>query len=221
VKKPVNWVTALFVLVFLAILGLVARAYFSQYPALTSENLDLFIRGFGSWALAVFFLAYTLSSPIPFLAPILAATGGLLFGPVAGTLAAIFCAAITSLIPFFIARRLGRTWVEARLKGSRFNGVYQRIDSGSGFTVVLLLRLVPVMPWELQNYVSGVTRVSVPTYLAATLLGSTPLTVCLALLGSAARSPGSPQFFAAAALTAVVLLAPILFVYLRSRRTTK
>jgi len=217
-KNISRWVTILFVLGFLVILGLVVRAYFSQYPALTSENLDLFIRGFGPWALAVYFLAYAFSSPIPFLAPVLAATGGLLFGPLWGTLASILSAAVTSLIPFSISRRLGREWVEAKLKGGRLDRLMQGIDRGSGFTFVLLLRLVPVMPWELQNYVAGVTRVTVPTYLAATLLGSTPLTLCLTLLGAAARQPTSWQFFASIALTGAVVLVPILIVYIRSRR---
>lgn len=217
-KKLSNWVTVLFGLGFLAILGLAIRAYFSQYPSLTSENLDSFIRGFGPWALAVFFLAYTLSSPIPFLAPILAATGGLLFGPLAGTLLAILSAAVTSLIPFTIARRLGREWVEGKLNGSRLQAFMLRLDRGNGFTFILLLRLVPVLPWELQNYVAGVTRVTLPTYMAATLIGSAPLTICLALLGAAARQPDSWQFFAALALTGAVLVIPVLIVFIRTRR---
>jgi uncharacterized membrane protein YdjX (TVP38/TMEM64 family) len=220
-NKQSNWVIAVFLLAFLAVIAFAARAYFSQYPELTSENLDHFIRGFGPQAVLVYVLAYLLSSPIPFIAPILAATGGLLFGPVLGTALAISSAAATSLVPFLIARRLGREWVAAKVKGGRLEGIYQQANSGGGFTFILLLRLVPVMPWELQNYVAGVTRVSVWTYLAATVLGSIPLSVALVILGDAARQPDSWQFIAAIALTGVILVAPILVVWLRSRKSRK
>lgn len=208
-KNKTNWVVLFFGLAFLALIGLAGWAYFSRYPSLTSENLDQFIRGFGPLAVGVYGLAYLLSSPIPFMAPILAATGGLLFGPFLGTLLAIFSAAATSLVPFMVSRKLGRGWVEARLKGTRLENFYQQAYQNSGFNFILMLRLVPVMPWELQNYVAGVTQVSILTYLAATVLGSAPLSIALVILGATLKNPGSTQFFAALALTAVILLVPI------------
>ncbi len=220
-KKQSNWTIFLFLAAFLAILGLAARSFFSQYPALNSENLDLFIRSFGPWAFLVFTLAYLVASPIPFMAPILSATAGLLFGPMMGALLAILVAAVTSLVPFLISRRLGRDWVETRLKGTKIDDIYRKLDSGSGFTFVLLLRLVPVMPWEVQNYVAGVTRVAIPTYLAATILGSAPLTICLALLGAAIRRPHQWELFGAIALTAIVLVAPIVIFYIRNRKQSE
>ncbi len=217
-KKGSNWTIFLFLAAFLAIIGLAARSFFSQYPVLNSENLDLFIRGFGPWALLVYALAYLVASPIPFMAPILSATGGLLFGPIPGALLAILVAAFTSLVPFIISRRLGREWVEAKMKGTRVDDIYRKLNSGSGFTFVLLLRLVPVLPWEVQNYVAGVTRVPVPTYLAATILGSAPLTFCLAILGSAFRHPHSWGFVGAIFLTAFVLITPIVVFAIRNRK---
>jgi uncharacterized membrane protein YdjX (TVP38/TMEM64 family) len=217
-KRQSNWTIFLFLAAFLAILGLAARSFFSQYPVLNSENLDQFIRGFGPWAFLVFALAYLVASPIPFMAPILSATGGLLFGPIVGALLAILVAALTSLVPFMISRHLGREWVEAKMKGTRADDIYHRLDSGNGFTFVLLLRLVPVMPWEVQNYVAGVTRVAIPTYFAATILGSAPLTLCLAILGAAFRRPQSWEFLGAIFLTALVLITPIVVFYVRNRK---
>ncbi|HEX7432892.1 MAG TPA: TVP38/TMEM64 family protein [Anaerolineaceae bacterium] len=221
-KKQSNWVTALFLVAFLALVALAAYTYFSRYPELTSDNLERFISSFGPWAVAVYVLAYLLSSPIPFLAPILSATGGLLFGPALGATLAVLIAAATSLVPFTISRHLGREWVSAKLQGSRLNDLYKRLDrGGSGFTFVLLLRLVPVMPWELQNYLAGVTQVTVLTYLVATILGSIPLTVCLAILGAAVKNPASWQFVTALALTAVVLVTPILVFYIKNKKNPK
>ena len=215
-----NWLTAVFVLAFGVLLTMAVRAFFAEYSQFTSENLDRFIRGFGPLSGLVYVLAYFLGSPIPFLAPILAAAGGLLFGAVAGTALAILSSTATSLLPFMIARRLGRAWVESRVKGTRLDNLLQKANQG-GFTFILLLRLIPVMPWEMQNYVAGISKVKLPTYLAATLLGSTPLSVALVILGAAAKRPGSWQFIAALALTGTVLAVPLAIVSIRRRRAKR
>lgn len=215
-KNWLNWLTALFALAFVGLLALAVRAFFAEYSQFTSENLDLFIRSFGPLSAPIYVLAYLLGSPIPFLAPILAAAGGLLFGPVSGTILAIIASTATSLLPFMIARRLGRGWVETRLRGSRLDDLLQRANRG-GFRFILLLRLVPVMPWELQNYVAGVTQVKLITFLAGTLLGSTPLSVALVILGAAAKQPASWQFIAALALTGMVVAVPLIIVWVRRR----
>lgn len=219
-KHSKGWMLV-FGLGFLALIGWAAWAFFSQYPSLTSENLDRFIRGFGPLAVIVYGLAYLLSSPIPFMAPILVAAGGLLFGPFLGTFLAIFCASATSLVPFMVSRRLGREWVEAKMKGTRLDDFYQKAYQNSGFNFILMLRLVPVMPWEMQNYIAGVTPVPVLTYLAATVLGSAPLSIALVILGAAFKDPGSWQFLPALALTGVILLGPIAYMALSRRRSKK
>lgn len=219
-KLRANWWMILMLLVFLAILAVALQAYFSRYSELTSDNLDDFIRSFGGWSFAVFSLAYLVSSPIPFLATILAATGGLLFGALPGAAVAVLLSTATSLVPFSLSRRMGREWVAARLAGSKLGKYYQQIDDGNSFTFVLLLRLVPILPWELQNYVAGVTRIAVPPYLVATIVGSIPMTFALAILGAAARKPGSWEFFGALLLTALALLVPASLVVWR-RRTQK
>jgi uncharacterized membrane protein YdjX (TVP38/TMEM64 family) len=216
-KQKSSWLTLGFILGFVALLIAAGRAYFTRYPELNAENLDRFIAGFGPAALGVYALASLLSSPIPFLAPVLSATSGLLFGPLAGALLSVGVATCTSLVPFGIARSLGKAWVEGKL-GGRLESIYQKVGGGSAFTFVLLLRLVPVLPWELQNYVAGVTPAPLGVYLLATLLGSAPLTLALALLGSAARDLSSWQFYAAGALALVVLVAPITIAALSRRR---
>ena len=201
--------------------ALAAWAFFSEYPELNAANLELFIVRFGPWAVVVYILAYAVSSPIPLISPILTMAGGLLFGPLLGAVLSTGSAVLTSLIPFTIARRLGREWVEAKLHGSKLEGTIRRLDNGSGFNFVLLLRLVPVIPWEMQNYISGVRRVTVPAYLLATVLGSTPMSVALVLLGAAAKNPASWQFVAALILVGVVFVTPLTILWLRRRGQRK
>jgi len=212
------WIQILLISVLLVSLGLLVYAYFSQYDTFNSENLQSFVDGFGPWSLAVYVAIYLIGSPIPMLSTVFSAAGGLIFGPVAGPFIVILTATISSLIPFMLARSLGREWVEARLQGKHLEDVYKQSEGGKGFTFILLMRLVPVIPWEIQNYIAGLTKISVVTFLLATILGILPLSTSLVLLGASAREPGSWQFYAAIGLTVVVMLIPILIMAIRRRR---
>jgi len=213
-----KWIQIVVIVVIVAAFALLAWAYFSQYREFSSENLDKFIRGFGPWAVVIYILIYAVSSPVPMLGTVLSATGGLLFGPIVGPFIVIPTATATSLVPFMLARQLGREWVEARLRGKRLEEIYQQSEGGKGFTFILLMRLVPVIPWEIQNYIAGLTKIALPTYLLATLLGILPLSTSLVLLGSAVRDPTSWQFFAAIGVTVVVALVPTVIVAVRNRK---
>lgn len=212
------WIQILLISVLLVSFGLLVYAYFSQYDTFNSENLQSFVDGFGPWSLAVYVAIYLIGSPIPMLSTVFSAAGGLIFGPIAGPFIVILTATISSLIPFMLARSLGREWVEARLQGKRLEDVYKQSEGGKGFTFILLMRLVPVIPWEIQNYIAGLTKISVVTFLLATILGILPLSTSLVLLGASAREPGSWQFYAAIGLTVVVMLIPILVIAIRRRR---
>ena len=208
-RKFKKWVPYLLLLIFLGLLAFFASAYLKKYPVLDARNLDLFIAGFGPWALVVFFLFYLIFSPVPFASTILAATGGLLFGVVKGASFSIVAGTITSLVPFMVARKLGRSWVEKRLENSKVAGIIRKFDRGSGFNLVLFMRLVGILPWELQNYISGVTAITIPSYFLATVLGCTPMTFCLAFLGFAFRHPRSWLLPVAIAVTLVAFLIPV------------
>ncbi len=216
-----NLLIVFLLILFLGIVAFSAKAFFSRYPELTSENLDAFLRSLGGWAVAAFVFTYTIASPIPFLTPLLSATGGLLFGPWAGLLVVVLTATATSLIPFSIARQLGREWVQAKLKGGKVENFILRIDGGKGFRFTLLLRLVAVLPFEMQNYIAGVSKVDLVPYLMATLVGILPLRFGLVLVGTAARQPGSWQFIASLALPALALLIPTAVVLIQLRKNEK
>jgi uncharacterized membrane protein YdjX (TVP38/TMEM64 family) len=82
------------------------------------------------------------------------------------------------------------------------------------------MRLIPVLPWEVQNYVAGLTKVSVPVYMLATALGIIPGSLGLVLLGDAIDDPTSWKFIAAIALNAVVMVgAPLIATVLRRRKS--
>jgi uncharacterized membrane protein YdjX (TVP38/TMEM64 family) len=214
-----KWLQIPVAIIIIAVIALGIRHYFSMYDRVNGENIQAFIQDFGVWAPVVYAFIYTISSPIPFGTVLLSPLSGLLFGTFWGTLLVISVATLSSLIPFTLARQLGREWVESKLKGKKLDDFYQRSKGQGGFLFVLVMRLVPVLPWEVQNYVAGVTQVALPVYLIATLLGIIPGSTALVLLGDSAADPTSWKFIVAVALNVLVMgSTPFIASYLRKRR---
>lgn len=94
--------------------------------------------------------------------------------------------------------------VEALL-GERARAFDARVGAG-GFRTVLLLRLLPVVPFNALNYVAGVSSVPTGPYVGATVVGIVPGTVAITVAGSAASDPSSPAFIVSV-VTLVVLSA--------------
>lgn len=216
-SKDRTWVQVLLVVMVFGMFAGMAWYYFSQYDRFNRQNLEAFISGFGPWAPIIYVIVYTLSAPIPFLAPVLSAVGGLLFGTLWGMLLVVGSATFSSTIPFYLARMLGREWVEKQVKGKKIEKFYQQSEGSTGFIFIMLMRLIPVLPWEVQNYAAGLTQVTLPTFAAGTAVGILPGSFSLVFLGATATDPTSWQFFLAIGLKVVTALIPILGVYIRNR----
>jgi len=218
-SKNRKWLQLILVVTIFAVFAAAARYYFSLYDEFNQENLREFIAGFGPWAPLAYAAVYVISSPIPFLAPVISAVGGFLFGIVGGTLAVLIIASLSALVPFMLARQLGREWVEAKLQGNtRFQEIYRQSQGQGGFIFILLMRLIPILPWEVQNYVGGLTKVSLPSFLAGTVVGIIPGSFSLVFLGAAAADPTSWQFVAAIALKIITALIPVVYLAVKKRR---
>ncbi|MCB2209539.1 TVP38/TMEM64 family protein [bacterium] len=216
-KKNSNLVQiGLFILV-LIVFGLTAWYFFSMYDRLSVENVRSFIDGFGAWAPVAFILLYTISSPIPLMSTFISAAAGLLFGTFPGTLLAMFSATFSGFIPFFLSRSLGRDWVEKRIKSEQLQKAYAQSEGQGGFLFILLMRLIPILPWEVQNYIAGLTKVKIPAFIFGTLLGIIPGSFSLAFLGSSISDPTSWQFYAAIGANVVAFLIPAGYIFIKNR----
>ena len=88
--------------------------------------------------------------------------------------------------------------------------------------MVLLLRLIPVLPWEVQNYVLGLTKVNVPTMILATAMGIIPGSFSLVFLGDSLGSEGQGGKLAIAiALNVFMILLPGVAILIRNRKSKR
>jgi uncharacterized membrane protein YdjX (TVP38/TMEM64 family) len=127
---------------------------------------------------------------------------GLLYGPVLGSVVALMASSLGATVAFHLAWHFGRGSIESIL-GQRTRSIDDRL-AGASWRGVLLLRLVPLVPFNALNYAAGLSGVTAPAYIVGTVLGIVPGTIAFAAAGSSAHDPTSPLF--AAALAFVVSL---------------
>lgn len=160
------------------------REYLSKEGFVT---LETWIRAQGVLAPLVFGGIYIAATVFALPGSVLTIGGGLLFGAWWGTLINWLAASLGATINFLLARYLGRGAVAKMLRGK---GTLQGLDDKigkNGFYSVLILRLVPLFPFNGLNFGLGLTKVSFRDYTGATLLGMLPGTFVYTSLGSAGR----------------------------------
>ncbi len=163
------------------------------------------IDGAGLAAPLVFVALYALLTV--FLVPAAPASlaAGALFGVAAGTALVAVGATLGATGAFLVARRLGRPEVE-RIVGRRSVRVDRWLER-NGFLVMLYARLVPIVPFNVLNYVAGASALSVRDYVLATSVGILPGAFAYVALGGSLDEPGSPQFLIAVGLVLVLAVA--------------
>jgi uncharacterized membrane protein YdjX (TVP38/TMEM64 family) len=82
--------------------------------------------------------------------------------------------AFASSLAFLAARHLARDRIRALLKRQPKYRAFDKAIEEEGWRVVVLLRLSPILPFNLQNYALGATAIPFVQYLIATLLGIIP-----------------------------------------------
>src|SRR5262249_33525852 len=156
--------------------------------AIRLENLARLrqaVEGYGALAPAVFIGGYIL--PVVFFVPGLPITllGGVVFRPVRRPLfvwiRAPTGAAPALLMARYAVRGIVERWVRASPR-------LVRIDTQvaeNGWRIVMLTRLVPLFPFNLQNYAYGITRIGFWPYAITSSLCMIPGTAAFTFAGGA------------------------------------
>lgn len=155
------------------------------------DALSAWVRGLGIWAPLAFALAYGLAATLLIPASALSLAAGVLFGVWLGTAVVWSGAVLACALSFLIARYAARARVEqfARTR-PRFAAVDRAVGE-QGWRIVALMRLSPVFPFSLQNYLFGVTAIGFwPCWLAsaACIVPGTFLFVYLGFAGGEAAT---------------------------------
>lgn len=175
-------------------------------------------------AVLIYMLLYCLQTAFSLPgATIFTLAGGFLFGAVLGTLYVNVAATTGATLAFLAARYLLRDWVERKF-GHRLGSIQDGFAKNA-FSYLLTLRLIPLFPFFLVNLVSGLTRVTVGAFIAATALGIIPASFVFANAGrqlgsiNSLSEIASPRVLGAFALLGLLALMPIVYRKLTGQRS--
>lgn len=161
----------------------------AQYISLDNINkLSDWIEGFGMIGPIIYMLLFIVGT-IFFLPGLpIAVLGGIVFGAVWGTIYASIASTIGATMAFLLGRYAARDLVEGWVKG---NKQFEKIDEGvkeHGWRMLMITRLVPVFPFNLQNYTYGLTDIDLKTYTLVSWLCMIPGAIAFSFAGGSIRS---------------------------------
>lgn len=174
------------------------------------------IGGMGAWGVLIYGAAYAGALVVLLPAAPFTIGAGLIYG-LWGFPLALGSATLGASLAFLVSRHLVRGRV-ARLIANRPGlRAVDRAVAEEGWRVVVLLRLSPLVPFNLQNYACGASSIGFWPYVAATGAGIAPGCLLYVYLGVAGRA-GSGGGALRWALVALGLLATVAVTLLVGRR---
>ena len=157
-------------------------------------QLEQWVRGLGPWGALAFGAVYVGAALAFVPGSVMTLAAGALFGVWWGSVIVSLSSITAAALAFLIARHLARGWVEGLAqRDRRFAAIDQAVREG-GWKIVALLRLSPVVPFSLSNYLYGLTPVSFGPYVLASWIAMMPATVLYVSIGAAGRAAaGGPR----------------------------
>ncbi len=152
------------------------------------ESLIAWVEQLGPLAPFAFIGAYFVVTVFMLPASLLSLAAGALFGLFTGTLVVATGATLGMAATFLIGRYLARPAVERRFKHNpRFTAIDRAVGKG-GWKIVALLRLSPAVPFNLQNYLYGLTAIRFWPCILASAVSILPGTFMYVYFGYASRA---------------------------------
>ncbi|MDH6576846.1 VTT domain-containing protein [Kitasatospora sp. MAP5-34] len=172
----------------------------------------------GLWRAPVFLAVYALGTLAFVPKPALNAAAGLLLGVTVGLPLAVLGTTLGAALAFALGRSLGRDALRPLLKAKVLAALDRRLTE-QGFRSVLLLRLIPGIPFQAANYGAAFSGVRTAPFLSATALGVLPGTAAYVVAGASAGTPGSPAFLLSAAVIAAMGVFSLVSLWRASQRS--
>ncbi len=173
-KKKVSLRTIITLSIIVVIVLVVLLTPLRLY--LSIDSLEGFVESAREsiWAPLIYVAIYIVA--IIFAIPGFALTiiAGPIFGLWLGTLLVVIASNIGTQITFFISRFAGRDFVSKMIKNKSFLDKLSNKFEENDFLVMLYIRLIPLFPFNIINYLCGLTPVRYKSYTLATFIGMLP-----------------------------------------------
>jgi uncharacterized membrane protein YdjX (TVP38/TMEM64 family) len=155
------------------------------------QNMRSWINGLGWIGPFIYILLYTASALFFIPGSPLALLAGFVFGPIWGALLAVTGATLGAASAFLAARYAARDMVAGWMTS---NPQLKKIDDGvneQGWRMLMITRLVPVFPYNVQNFVYGLTKINLLQFILVSWICMLPGAIAFAFMaGSIAAGQG-------------------------------
>lgn len=180
-----SWGTCIRVtLLLLLVAAIIAACFTLPIEQMLKDFLSWVDKDLGRWGPLVLAVAYIPLTILAVPASVLTLGGGYLYGLLVGFVADSVGATLGATAAFLLGRTIGGSYIIAKVKDyPKFRAIEVAIER-SGFKIVLLLRLVPLLSFNLLNYLLSVTPVLLWEYVLASWLGMLPITLALVYVGT-------------------------------------
>lgn len=171
------------------------------------SDIQKYVTSFGKLAPLVYIVMFALVPLTLFPDSVLAIGGGLIFGLAKGYLYTLIGALLGASLSFYISRKLGRNFVK-KITKEKLDTIEEMINS-KGFFVILLLRLIPLFPFDIISYGAGLTNIKYRDFLFATIVGTIPGILVFTNIGAQSVNIGSNSFYISIMALILLLLSSI------------
>jgi uncharacterized membrane protein YdjX (TVP38/TMEM64 family) len=149
------------------------------------HEIQAYTERLGALIAPLAFMAAYVIATIAFVPGVVLTLGaGLAFGPVLGTLWVTIAANIGALLSFLIARYLAHDAVAGLLAKQAWFAKFKDGLASNGLTFMLIIRLVPIFPFNGSNYACGLVPLKLRDYVVGSLVGMIPGTIAYVYLGA-------------------------------------
>ena len=175
---------------------------------ISPNDIQKYITSFGKLAPLIYIVMFALVPLTLFPDSILAIGGGLIFGLYKGYIYTLIGALIGASLSFYISRKLGRNFVK-KITKEKLDYIEKMINS-KGFFVILLLRLIPLFPFDVISYGAGLTNIKYRDFVFATIIGTVPGILVFTNIGAQSVDIGSDSFYLSIMALILLILASII-----------
>jgi uncharacterized membrane protein YdjX (TVP38/TMEM64 family) len=147
------------------------------------QSILLWVKSLGSVGVIAFVVVYNVATVLLIPASLLTLGGGALYGVVWGSVYVIVASMLGAIIAFAIGRYCARNWVCQQIQAHPKFKLIDQAVAQDGMKIVLLTRLSPLFPFNLLNYVFGITCIPLKDYVFGSV-GIIPGTVMYVYIGS-------------------------------------
>ena len=212
-KERKTWFSYLAFPLFLALILAPIYVFRGELASLfrNREAARAWLKAQGSWGMLAFAGLEALQVVL-FIIPgeVVQVVGGYAYGLWGGTALSVLGILAGSVFNFYVGRLLGRPFVEAIIRKEKLERMEKLTNSGREAAAFFLLFVIPGIPKDALCYVAGMSRFSLPLFLAVSTVGRLPGIFASSYMGSAAEK-GSYQTVLAILAAASVLFFSGLF----------